>query len=268
MSLFHLLLVAVLQGVTEFLPVSSSGHLILLPNLTGLDDQGQVIDVAVHVGTLFAVILYFRSDVANAFGGIPRLLRGKADTPGAKLALLLIIATIPVILAGLILKVTGLNDAMRSTAVIGWTMLLFGIFLYWTDQTGKSDRTASDWNLPDAIKMGLWQAVALIPGTSRSGITMSGARLLGYNRTDAARLSMLMSIPTIIASGTLLGLEVAATANAQAARDGAIAATFAFVAALFALVLMMRLLKTVSFTPYVIYRVILGVILLVVAYTA
>lgn len=268
MSLYHLLLVAIIQGITEFLPVSSSGHLILLPNLTGLKDQGQVIDVAVHVGTLFAVILYFWRDVRLALLGVPNLLRGKLDDPGAKLAFLLVIATIPVILFGLFLKLTGLDDAMRGITVIGWTMLIFGLVLYWADQKGPTHKDAADWNLKDAIVMGLWQAVALIPGTSRSGITITAARYLGYARTDGARIAMLMSIPTIIASGTLLGLEVASDANAALARDGAIAALFAFVAALLALTLMMRLLKSVSFTPYVIYRVILGVVLIWIGYTA
>lgn len=267
MSLFHLALVAIIQGITEFLPISSSGHLILLPNLTGLDDQGQVIDVAVHVGTLFAVILYFWSDVRMAALGLPSLLRGRIDTPGARLAFLLIVATIPVIVVGLILKITGLDDAMRGIAVIGWTMLIFGIVLYYVDQNGPETEQAENWSLRHAIIMGLWQAVALIPGTSRSGITITSARALGYSRHDATKLAMLMSIPTIIASGTLLGIEVAATANAALAVDGAIAAALAFVSALAALMLMMRLLRSISFTPYVIYRVVLGVILLAIAYT-
>jgi undecaprenyl-diphosphatase len=267
MPLYYLLLVAVIQGITEFLPVSSSGHLILLPNLTGMTDQGQAIDVAVHVGTLAAVVIYFWRDVAVGLGGLPRLLRGRVDTPGAKLALLLITSTIPVIVAGLILKVTGLSDAMRSVAVIGWTMLVFGIVLYWADQRGPVEKTAEDWTMGDAIKMGLWQVLALIPGTSRSGITITGARMMGYARTDAARLSMLMSIPTIVASGLLLGVEVAGEADAGLARDAGVAALFAFGAALLALVLMMRLLRSVSFTPYVIYRVVLGAVLIWIAYT-
>ena len=266
MPLLHLFIVAVIQGVTEFLPVSSSGHLILLPELTGLEDQGQVIDVAVHVGTLFAVVLYFWSDVRAAAFGLGRLLRGKIDTQGAWLALCLIIATVPVVLFGLLLKLTGLDDAMRSMAVIGWTMLLFGLLLYWADQTGAEDKTADRWSLRDAFRMGLWQAIALIPGTSRSGITITAARMLGYKRADGAKLAMLMSIPTIIASGVLIGAEVAVTADASAARDGLIAALFAFVAALAALALMMRLLRSVSFTPYVIYRCLLGVFLLFLAY--
>lgn len=268
MSLFHLFLVAVIQGITEFLPISSSGHLILLPKLTGMADQGQVIDVAVHVGTLFAVVLYFWSDVRLAITGLPRLLRGKIDTQGAWLALCLVLATIPVIIFGLFLKITGFDDAMRSVTVIGWTMLIFGLVLYWTDQKGPQTKLASQWSLKDAAIMGLWQAIALIPGTSRSGITITAGRYLGYAREDAAKLAMLMSIPTILASGALLGLEVAKDADTALARDGAIAAVFAFVAALLALTLMMRLLKSVSFTPYVIYRVVLGVILIWVGYSA
>ncbi|MGD9864378.1 MAG: undecaprenyl-diphosphate phosphatase, partial [Pseudodonghicola sp.] len=242
MPILQLILIAVIQGITEFLPISSSGHLILLPGLTGLADQGQVIDVAVHVGTLGAVIVYFWRDVAEGLAGLPRLMRGKADTPGARLALGLVIATLPVVIVGLVLNLTGLSDAMRSITVIGWTMLIFGIVLYWADQTGPSVKGAADWGVRDALIMGLWQAVALIPGTSRSGITITAGRQMGYTRSEAARLSMLMSIPTIAASGVLLGAEVAAKADVAAARDGAIAAGFAFVSALLALCLMMRLL--------------------------
>ena len=267
MPLLHLFLVAIIQGVTEFLPISSSGHLILLPNLSGLDDQGLAIDVAVHVGTLFAVCLYFRKDVGLGIRGIGYLLTGNRQSLAARLALNLVIATIPVVIVGLILSVTGLNDAMRSVAVIGWTMLGFGLLLYWFDQRSPETETFEGWSIKQAIILGLWQAIALIPGTSRSGITITGARSPGYSRENAARIAMLMSIPTILASGALLTLEVISTADAQVARDGAIAAGFAFLAALASLSIMMRLLKSVSFTPYVIYRVILGVVLLWYAYS-
>jgi len=266
MTLFNLFLIAVIQGITEFLPISSSGHLILFPQLTGAADQGLVIDVAVHVGTLFAVVLFFWSDVRAAAIGSLRLARGRVDTPGAFLALCLAIATVPVVVAGLAIKLSGLDEAMRSTAVIGWTMLVFGVVLYWADQRGAETRTADRWTIRHAIIMGLWQVLALIPGTSRSGITITGARLLGYGREGAARLAMLMSIPTITMAGVLLAAEVVGNADMAAARDGAIAAAFAFVSALAALALMMRLLRSVSFTPYVIYRVVLGLILLAIAY--
>lgn len=266
MTLAHLFLVAVIQGITEFLPVSSSGHLALVPHLTGLPDQGQTIDVAVHLGTLMAVILYFWSDVRMGLAGVPRMLTGRIDTEGSKLAFLLMVATLPAVALGLFLKLSGLDDAMRSVKVIAWTMIVFGLVLYWVDQKGATDKMAKDWSLKDAVIMGFWQALALIPGTSRSGATISGARALGYDRSDGAKLAMLMSIPTIFASGVLLGAEVIATADIQVAKDGAIAAALAFLSALAALSLMMRLLRSVSFTPYVIYRIGLGVLLLGFAY--
>ena len=267
MSLFYLLLVAIIQGLTEFLPVSSSGHLVLLPHLVGTQDQGPAIDVAVHVGTLGAVILFFWQDVKSAIFGAPRMLTGRIDTDGSKLAFLLMIATIPVVIIGLILKVTGLADQMRSITVIGWSMLLFGVVLYYYDQIGSEEKTIQDWTLAEAIKLGLWQAVALIPGTSRSGITITGARKMGFSRKDGARISMLMSIPTIIASGVLLGADVIGQADWELLKLAGIGALFAFGAAMLALSLMMKLLNTISFTPYVIYRVILGVILIAIAYT-
>ncbi|MEP4194543.1 MAG: undecaprenyl-diphosphate phosphatase [Aliishimia sp.] len=267
MTLFHLFLLAVIQGVTEFLPVSSSGHLILLPGLTGMQDQGLALDVAVHVGTLFAVVAYFWQDVKAALFGTFRMLTGRIDTAGSFLALCLLVSTIPVILFGLVLHVTGLSVGMRSIAVIGWTMLLFGLVLYWADKTGLADRTSDTWTLKHAVIMGLAQAFALIPGTSRSGITITAARKLGYDREGSAKLSMLMSIPTILASGVLLAGDAIGTADAQVFKDAGIAAIFAFIAAFLALALMMRLLKSVSFTPYVIYRIVLGAILLVYAYS-
>lgn len=267
MPLFHLILVALIQGLTEFLPVSSSGHLILLPNLTGLDDQGQVIDVAVHVGTLCAVVLYFRAEVRRVALGLPKVLRGKVDDQNAWLALCLILATIPVIIAGLILKITGLDDALRSVEMVAWATLIMAIALYWSDQNGQSIKQTEDWSLKDAVYLGLWQMLALVPGASRSGVTITGARQLGYTRHDAAKIAMLMSIPTILASGTLVGAEVVLTLNIAALKDAAIGALFAFVAALGALHFMMRLLQSISFTPYVIYRVILGTVLLYIAYS-
>ena len=267
MTLFQLLIVALVQGVTEFLPISSSGHLILLPQVTGGTDQGIAIDVAVHVGTLFAVVIYFWTQVKIALAGTLRLLQGRVDTQGAFLALCLLIATIPAIVFGLGIKLLGLDAYLRSVALVGWTTLLFGLLLWWADKTGAETRVAARWTLKDALIMGLAQCLALIPGTSRSGITITAARKLGYGREGAATLSMLMSIPVILASGAVLSLDVIGQGDWALARDAGIAALFAFAAALAALVLMFRLLKSVSFTPYVIYRIVLGVILLVWAYS-
>ena len=264
MPLFHLIVVALIQGVTEFLPVSSSGHLILVPAFTGWEDQGQAIDVAVHVGTLFAVMLYFASDTGRLIRGTGHLLSFR-DTPERRLALLMLIATVPVMAFGLVLKLTGFDMALRSAVVIGWAMILFGLVLWWADRTGGTAREMGDWNARDAVLMGLWQAVALIPGTSRSGATITGARALGFERSDGARIAMLMSIPTIIAAGGLTTIDLIGETAGQW-RDMALAALFSFLAALLALGLMMRLLRSVSFTPYVIYRLILGAVILIWAY--
>jgi undecaprenyl-diphosphatase len=267
MNTLHLLLLALIQGLTEFLPVSSSGHLILLPRLLGVEDQGLMLDVAVHVGTLGAVMLYFWRDMLRLLVGLGHVLTGRASTPQARLFLLLVFATIPVVIAGLALKLSGIMDSLRSIEVIGWTMLIFGIVLYVADRKGPETKQAEGWNWRDALIMGLAQVVALIPGTSRSGITITAARGLGYTRTEGARLSMLMSVPTIMASGLLLGKDVVEAGDWSLLKEAGIAAALAFVAALFALTLMMRLLKSTSFTPYVIYRIGLGAVLLWFAYS-
>ncbi|MEO0990055.1 MAG: undecaprenyl-diphosphate phosphatase, partial [Pseudomonadota bacterium] len=224
MPLFQLILIAVIQGITEFLPISSSAHLILLPSLTGLEDQGLTIDIAVHLGTLLAVILYFFKEVRAAAIGAFSLLRGKVDSQGAWLALCLIIATVPVVIVGGLLAAFDLTEALRSIAVIGWAMLGFGLLLFWADRTNSDIKTSEQWSLKDAAILGLWQAVALIPGTSRAGICITGALTLGYDRTSAARIAMLMSIPTILASGGVLALD-AAQSEIGALRDIVLAAT-------------------------------------------
>jgi len=267
MDTLHLLLLAIVQGLTEFLPVSSSGHLILLPRLLDIEDQGLMLDVAVHVGTLGAVMLYFRRDMLCLVVGSRHILSGRMSTPQARLFLLLSFATIPVVIAGLVLKMAGVMESLRSIEVIGWTMLVFGIVLYIADRKGAEIKTTESWSWRDAFLMGLSQAIALIPGTSRSGITITAARALGYTRTEAARISMLMSVPTIMASGLLLGKDVAEAGDWTMLREAGIAAAMAFIAALLALTLMMRLLKSTSFTPYVIYRIGLGCVLLWLAYT-
>ena len=155
MPLYHLILIALIQGITEFLPVSSSGHLILLPGLTGLTDQGPVIDVAAHVGTLLAVIVYFWSDLRHITRGVPQVMRGQFESPSARLLVALILATLPVMVLGLILKLTGLSDALRSITVIGWSMLVFGILLYWMDQNARTTRQIQDLTLRDAWILGL-----------------------------------------------------------------------------------------------------------------
>lgn len=265
MPLIHLIIISVIQGVTEFLPVSSSGHLALYPLLSGAPDQGLSLDVAAHVGTLFAVILYFRRDVVAATRGGVFLLSGRADRAEARLALLLILSAIPLIIAGVLLSVTGLTDVLRSVAVIGWATIIGGAVLWWADRQVER-RSGDDWRLSHAMAMGVAQMFALIPGASRSGVTMTMARWLGYDRTGAARLSMLMSIPAIVAAGGYTALKLVRDGDLAIGLDAAIAVVLSFGAALFALEVMMRMLRTWTMTPFVLYRFALGAALLWVAY--
>ncbi|MEM6439266.1 MAG: undecaprenyl-diphosphate phosphatase [Pseudomonadota bacterium] len=266
MPLLNLVLIALIQGVTEFLPISSSGHLALFPALSGEADQGVLIDVAVHVGTLVAVIAYFRAETAEAIRGGLHILSGRLSTPEARLAMLLIYATIPVVLCGAGLAFAGLTDLLRNVEVIAWATLAFGVVLWLADRWGGLEKPSEAWGWRDAGLMGLAQAVALIPGTSRSGITIAAARALGYQRVDAARLAMLMSIPTILAAGALAGLDLAAGGDAALGLDAAIAAVLSCLAALAALAVMMRMLETWTLTPFVLYRLALGGALLIYLY--
>lgn len=265
MSYLQLALLAFVQGITEFLPISSSGHLILVPLLTGWPDQGLLIDVAVHVGSLGAVMLYFWRDLASMLRGLTVWRpAGPSNQPGLRLLELVAIGTVPVLIAGLALNLVG-TEHLRSTAVIGWTTLGFGLLLYVADRFGAQERNIQQMSFAGALAIGLAQMLALIPGTSRSGITMTAARALGFRRDEAARFSMLLSIPTIIAAGGLLILDLIELGQADLRSDVLIAVLLAFVSAWFAIALMMRWLERASFTPFVVYRCVLGVLLL--AYT-
>ncbi|SDG55174.1 undecaprenyl-diphosphate phosphatase [Roseospirillum parvum] len=264
MSLLQIVVLAVVQGITEFLPISSSGHLILVPVAFDWPDQGVLLDVAVHVGTLVAVMIYFWRDVGAMLAGLGRLLRGKFD-PGARLAAMVVLGTLPVVGAGLALK-DMIGDDLRSLTVIGWTTLGFGIALWLADRAGMTVRRVDHLTWRDALLIGLAQCLALVPGTSRAGITMTAARVLGYERADSARFSMLLSIPTILAAGTLAGLEVQASGDLQLSHDMILAGALSCLVALAAIALMMAWLKHAGFTPFVLYRIALGSLLLWIAY--
>ena len=265
MALVHLIVIAVLQGITEFLPISSSGHLALAPKLVCWPDQGLLIDVAVHIGTLGAVITYLWRDVWLMMTSLTRFGMWCRD-PGIRLIMLLVIATAPVIVAGLLFH-TYARDALRDIMVIGWATLGFGLVLYACDRFGRARRRIGHLNVNSALLIGLAQVAALIPGASRAGVTISAARAMGYERQDAARFSMLLSIPTIIAAGTLAGIDVVRSGDASLQSDAVIAAGLAFVTAYIAIALMMRWLRHASFTPFVVYRIIFGVGVLGFAYT-
>ena len=260
MSLIHLVVVAVVQGLTEFLPVSSSAHLILIPALTGWPDQGQAIDVAAHVGSLGAVLVYFRRDIGELIGALASLFGGRAHRR-RRLLLLLLVATLPAVAAGAAIAALA-GAALRSPEVIAWTMTLGALLLYAADRLGGVTRGIDDLGWRQALAIGLAQVLALVPGTSRAGITMTAGRALGLARDEAARFSMLMAIPVIAGAGLLEGAKLAASGDSALGAAALLAALLAFVTALAAIAVLMRWLRGASFTPLVIYRLSLGVGLL------
>lgn len=256
MILYHILVLALVQGVTEFLPISSSGHLILTSQVLGWPDQGLVIDVAVHVGTLLAVMLYFWRDIWEMTTGLLGMMCGRSNR-GGKLALLVILATIPVIVAGYFGK-PYIESHLRGVEIIAWATLGFGILLWISDKTGMTVHRIEHMRWGSALFIGLMQVLALIPGTSRAGITMTAARFLGMERADAARFSMLLSIPTILGAGVLSGYDLYTSGDLALGWDAGIAAAMAFVTALVAIWALMQWLRHAGFGPFVLYRILLA----------
>ncbi len=264
MPVLHIAVLAIIQGVTEFLPISSSGHLILVPAVTGWPDQGLAMDVAVHVGTLGAVMLYFHRDLWSMIAGLARMAGGRSD-PGARLAGYLVLGTVPAVIAGFLLD-RYYPGGIRGLEVIAWTTFGFGVLLFAADRLGMTVRRLEHLGYGDVIIIGLAQVLALVPGTSRSGITMTAARILGLERKEAARFSLLLSIPVILGAGALKGWELHQAGDTQLTTDALLAAGMAFATALFAIAAMMAWLRRATFTPFVVYRVCLGVFLLAVIY--
>lgn len=262
MTWIHLLILALVQGLTEFLPISSSAHLILPAKLLGWEDQGALIDLMAHFGSLFAVLAYFRKDVASIFTGFFELLSRKL-TRNSMLALNLILATPPALLFGAALKFSGFDDVIRSPLIIAVMTIVFGILLWVADLIGKQEKTMDDITWKGAIGLGLAQAVALIPGTSRSGITMTAARAMGLTRRESARFSMLMSLPIIGAGGTFALLELA-TQDAGAGpahatfNAGLIVAVLSFLVAYATIALFMKYVPKIGMFPFMVYRLALG----------
>lgn len=263
---FHLILLSALQGLTEFLPISSSGHLILFSKFTTFPDQGIELDVAVHVGSIMAVTIYFWREIWEMLKGLwqSRFLP-KFNIPGARLAWLIVIATIPAVIAGLSLKAYGLEN-LRSAKLIGWTLVCYGLILYFADKYGKTARTTADLTIKDALLIGCAQCLALIPGTSRSGVTITASRCLGLQRREAAKFSMLLSIPTIAGAGLLMVLEMLKAENFDNMTYALHGIGYSFIASLSAIYIMMSWLKKWTFTPFVIYRLALGGYLLFESY--
>ena len=267
MGFFYISFLAIVQGITEFFPVSSSGHLLLISTLFNQPDQTLQIDVAVHFGTLLAIIIFYRKDFKSLLNGLSKNLAFNFIDNEAQFFRLLVLATLPVVCAGFILKFTGFIYEMRTLKIIGFGMIIFGVILHIADKYGKKNRFHNDWSYKDALIMGVWQAFALIPGTSRSGNTISGGLFLGFSREVSVNLALLMSIPTILASSLLLSLDFLKTDFKNSEPLTLLLAAFlSFLAALISLYVLVKIAKKHNFSPFVIYRIIIGSVILYIAY--
>lgn len=263
LDLSQIVFLAILQGLTEFLPISSSAHLILAPTLVGWSDQGLGFDVAVHVGTLLAVVAYFWADLTKLGKSWWHSLWSGRQHPESRLAWGVLLGTVPVGLGGMLLRGLDADDALRSPLVIAGTTIGFGLLLWWADWRSNQQRSEDSLGWGEVLFIGLAQALALIPGTSRSGITLTAGLAVGLKRKCAARFSFLLSIPVIALAGFVTGVDAwrgEETIDLTALAIGTIvAATSAYLCIHYFL----QLLEKLGLMPFILYRLALGLVLLV-----
>ncbi len=266
MTEMQIIWLSLLQGITEFLPVSSSGHLILFSKFTEFPDQGAAMDIALHIGSILAVIIYFAPTLWEILKGLIKTkFLPNMKVEGVQLFYLLAVATLPVLICGAALKFFG-TDCLRSTKLIGWNILIYALILWLMDTWAVTARKIRNLEFKDAIFIGLAQCLALLPGTSRSGVTITMCRFLGMERREAAKFSMLLAIPAILAAGLLAGIELWKEGNMQQISVALDAVGYSFIFSMGAIFILMQWLKKWSFLPFVIYRVTLGTMLLLDAY--
>ena len=263
LSFQNLILLSSIQGITEFLPISSSAHLIILPSISNNPDQGRVFDVAVHFGSLIAVLLYFWKDVFNM--GLGFLYLGSKSKNDLKLFFIVIVASLPLIGVGYFIQKNNFIF-LRSIEVIAWCTLIFGVILFLVDKTFLRVKKLGDINIKSGIIIGLFQTLAFLPGTSRSGITITAGRMLGFERSSAAKFSLLLSIPAILGATSLELYEIVKQENYELSINILTASLFSFIFSMLSIFFMMKWISNYSFTPFVIYRVLLGSILLLAIY--
>jgi len=263
MSWIQIVVLAVVQGLTEFLPISSSGHLVLVPSFFGWTDQGLAFDIAVHFGSLVAVCVYFRNDLLQLLGGAVQAVGGRLQSDNARIALGLALGTVPAAAVGLVLA-DWIEGNLRSPAVVVVTLALFAVLMAAADRWGRRQREFSSIRLRDALLIGCAQALALVPGTSRSGVTITAGLALGLKRADAARFSFLLSVPVILLATVYKGLSMLLGDEPIDWQLLTVAAAISSVVAYLSIEFFMRFVNAIGLLPFALYRLILaGVIVYV-----
>ena len=253
LSSIEILILAIIQGISEYLPVSSAAHLVLVSKYYVFTNQSLLIDICLHLGSLIAIIFYFRNDILNFIKNKDFLIK-------------ILIGTIPIIPVGYIMFQTGLINQLRNLEVIGWMSLIFGILLYVGDRSKITKKIDTQFTNKSAIIIGLFQVLALIPGVSRAGITITSGRLLGFNRFDSAKISFFLSIPTLTAASLLGIYNIYKEGSAELNFLAIIAVTFSFIFSYFTIVLFLNFIKKFSLNIFIIYRIILSLFILGIVY--
>jgi undecaprenyl-diphosphatase len=254
MDILNIIILSIIQGITEFLPISSSSHLILLPMFTKFPDQGIMFDVALHTGSLFAILIYYRNEIKNIF---------QFTDKGKSYIRLIIIGSIPLPIAGLLLiDLISLN--LRSIEVISVMTITFALLLLYADNYNKSSKQVTNISTKIILIIGLFQILALVPGVSRSGIVITAALLLNYNRNDAIKIAFLLSIPAIFMASSYNLLQLSSMGSVPILNDHLLGMTLSLMVSYLTIYFFIATINKISFAPYIIYRIMLGTLLLII----
>jgi len=253
LSSVEILILSAIQGISEFLPVSSAAHLVLVSKYYAFTNQSLLIDICLHLGSLIAIIVYFGNDLFHFIKNKNFLIK-------------ILIGTIPIIPIGYIIYQTGLIDQLRNLEIIGWMSLIFGIFLYVSDKSKVTKKIDTEFNNKSAVFIGLFQVLALIPGVSRSGITITAGRMLGFSRFDSTKISFFLSIPTLTAASTIGIYNIYREGSAELNFLAIIAVIFSFIFSYVTIALFFKFIKKFSLNMFIIYRIILSLFILGIVY--
>ena len=253
LSSVEILILSVIQGISEFLPISSVAHLVLISKYYVFVNQSLLIDICLHLGSLIAIVLYFRNDLFNFIKNKNFIIK-------------ILIGTVPIIPAGYILYQTGIINQLRSLEIIGWMSLIFGILLYFADKTKIKKKIDTEFSNTSAIIIGLFQVLALIPGVSRAGITITSGRMLGFNRYDSAKISFFLSIPTLLAASILGIYNIYKEESPELNFLAIIAVIFSFAFSYLTISIFLNFIKKFSLKIFVVYRLIISILILSIVY--